>query len=178
MTAMMHLTIRKPATRYTLVALFALVVAFGCFRAPHVRADEQDIQKLNRFVQAKADSPAMKMFREGRDQIEAENWTQAAAKFETFVRDYPRDKDVDAALYWLAYALKKQGKKDEAARPLLRLVNEFRGSSWRQEAEAMLVVLGRRDAIQQALDRDNCEGQHDRDIYRHRSGIGISNDHG
>src|SRR5918911_4026319 len=160
MTAMMHLLKRKPATRHLLVALAALVVAFGCFRAPQVRADEQDIQKLNRFVQAKADSPALKMFREGRDQIEAENWTQAAAKFETFVRDYPRDKDVDAALYWLAYALKKQGKKDEAAQPLLRIIREFPNSSWRREAQAMLVELGYNlsNVLAQAdAARENCE---------------------
>jgi len=41
--------------------------------------------------------------------------------------------------------------------PLLRLIKEFSQLQWRREAEAMLVVLGRGDAIRQALDRDNCE---------------------
>ncbi len=64
---------------------------------------------------------------------------------------------MDAAIYWYAYALQKQGKKDEAAAALLRLIKEFPISSWRREAETMLVVLGRGKAVQQALERNNCE---------------------
>ena len=158
MTAMMHTRTRRRLARCGFVILLALGCGvFSFFRAPRARADGQDIQKLNRFVQTKGDTPAMKMFREGRDLIEAENWPQAATKFNDFVRGYPKDKDVDAALYWLAYALKKQGRREEAAAPLLRLVKDFRGSSWRQEAEAMLVELGYRDAIQDALKRDDVE---------------------
>ncbi|HEX8178600.1 MAG TPA: HEAT repeat domain-containing protein [Pyrinomonadaceae bacterium] len=159
MTAMMRLLKRRRPARYGLVVAIALVIAcVGFVRPRTARGDDQDIQKLNRFVQtSKVDTPAMKMFREGRDMIEAENWPQAAAKFKSFVNDYPKDKDVDAALYWLAYALQKQGRKDEAVAPLERLMKNFPNSGWRREAEALLVVLGRRDAIQQAFDRDNCE---------------------
>ena len=159
MKAMMHiLTGRRRAARYGLVALCALALGLcGFLRPQRVSADEQDIQKLNRFVQTKSDTPSMKMFREGRDLIERESWPQAAAKFDDFVKGYPRDKDVDAALYWLAYALKKQGKKEEAAQPLLRLIKDFRNSGWRQEAQAMLVELGYKDAVNNALQRDDVE---------------------
>lgn len=119
---------------------------------------DQDVQKLNRFVQTPRSNPAaMKTFREGRDLIESEKWQQAAEKFDGFINEFPKDRDVDAALYWFAYALQKQGKKDEATAPLLRLIKNFPSSSWRREAEAMLVVLGRGEAIQGALDRNNCE---------------------
>ena len=119
---------------------------------------DQDVQKLNRFVQTPRSNPAaMKTFREGRDLIESEKWQQAAEKFDGFINEYPKDRDIDAALYWFAYALHKQGMKDEAAAPLTRLIKNFPNSSWRREAEAMLVVIGRGEAIQQALDRNNCE---------------------
>ena len=159
MTALIRLLKRQRAARRGLILLVVCAVAVAGFvRSGPAYGRDQDIQKLNRFVQSsKTDSPAMKMFREGRDLIETENWQQASEKFRNFVNDYPKDKDVDAALYWLAYALKKQGKKQEAAQPLLRLVNEFSRSSWREEAKAMLVELGYQDAIRQALDRDNCE---------------------
>ncbi|MGH9971590.1 MAG: HEAT repeat domain-containing protein [Pyrinomonadaceae bacterium] len=147
------------ARRFSL-AIFILV-AISLATVVSVRLSygyDQDVQKLNRFVQtSRSNTPAMKMFREGRDLIEGENWQKAAEKFNGFIAEFPKDRDVDAALYWLAYALQKQGKKDEAASPLLRLVKEFQNSSWRREAEAMLVVLGRGDAVQQALDRNNCE---------------------
>jgi len=145
--------------RFVMVILIGLAVVGGVvFGSRHVYGYDQDIQKLNRFMQTtKPDTPAMKMFREGRDLIEAENWQKAAEKFNSFIAGFPRDKDLDAALYWFGYALQKQGKKDDAARPLLRLIKDFPNSSWRREADAMLVVLGRGDAVQQALDRSNCE---------------------
>jgi len=139
--------------------LVALALGFvGVVRTRQAFGNDQDVQKLNRFVQTPRSNPAaMKAFRDGRDLIEGEKWQQAAEKFDAFINQFPKDRDVDAALYWYAYALQKQGKKDEAAAPLLRLIKNFPSSSWRREAEAMLVVLGRGDAVQQALDRNNCE---------------------
>jgi HEAT repeat protein len=142
------------------------VVVFACFAMAAAALTysrlaygyDQDIQKLNRFVQTtRPDTPAMKMFREGRDLIEAGNWQKAAEKFNSFIVDFPKDKDMDAALYWYGYALEKQGKKEEAAVPLIRLIKNYPGSSWRREADAMLVVLGHGDAVQDALKRSNCE---------------------
>jgi HEAT repeat protein len=121
-------------------------------------AKDQDLQKLNRFVQSnRVNTAAMQIFREGRDQIEAQNWQKAAEKFKDFISGYPRDKDIDAAYYWYGYALKKQGLKDEAAKPLIKLVNTYPNSTWRRDADAMLVELGFKDVVDQALDRDNCE---------------------
>jgi HEAT repeat protein len=119
---------------------------------------DQDIVKLNRFVQSTKGNPAsMQAFREGRDLIEAQKWQEAAAKFYDFMKAYPKDRDMDAALYWYGYALQKQGRKEEAKAPLIKLINNFPNSSWRREAEAMLVVLGGQEAVAQAYNRDNCE---------------------
>jgi HEAT repeat protein len=117
----------------------------------------QDIAKLNRFVQAKGNTASMQIFREGRDFIEAQNWQKAAEKFNDFITAYPKNKDLDAALYWYGYALQKQDRKEEAAVPLLRLINSFPSSTWRREADALLVVLGRKADVDKGLERDNCE---------------------
>jgi HEAT repeat protein len=139
-----------------LLAVAAVVTVFSIYTQP-TSAFDQELSKLNKFVQTKANTASMQIFREGRDFIEAQNWQRAAEKFNDFITGYPKDKDLDAALYWYAYALQKQGKKDEAADVLIKLVKKFPGSSWRQEAQAMLVVLGRKDAVDAALDRDDCE---------------------
>jgi HEAT repeat protein len=147
---------RSPFGLAVLIVL-SLFIA-GVVRTRQAFGHDQDVQKLNRFVQTPRSNPAaMKTFREGRDLIEGEKWQQAAEKFDGFINEFPKDRDVDAALYWYAYALQKQGKKDEAAAPLLRLIKNFPNSSWRREAEAMLVVMGRGEAVQQALDQNNCE---------------------
>ena len=141
-------------------ALF-VVLAIGLslsLSARRVYGVDQDIQKLNRFMQGnKVNTAAMQIFREGRDMIEAQNWQKAAEKFNDFITGYPKDRDLDAALYWYGYALQKQGRKDDAAVPLLKLIRNFPNSSWRREADALLVVLGRQAEVDQALSRDNCE---------------------
>jgi HEAT repeat protein len=159
MTGLIRSIIRQNRTLFSLGFLAVLVLSLGVIGPwRFAYAYDQDVQKLNRFVQtSRANTPAMKVFREGRDLIEGEDWLRAADKFRTFLADFPKDRDVDAALYWYAYALQKLGKKDEAATPLMRLIKDFPNSSWRREAQAMLVVLGRGDAVQQALDQSNCE---------------------
>jgi HEAT repeat protein len=156
----LHFIRRPRQLRIASVLIVSLVVTGGIlFRSGLVFGYDQDIQKLNRFVQQtrKPDTPAMKTFREGRDLIEAENWQGAADKFRSFIKDFPRDKDMDAALYWYAYALQKQGRKDEATAPLTRLIKNYPSSSWRREADAMLVVLGRGDIVKEVQDSNNCE---------------------
>jgi len=147
---MKHVVTFRPHIIIVAVLLAAFSVAYG--------HDDQEISKLDRFMQStKANTASMQIFREGRDQIEAQNWQKAAEIFNQFIAGYPKDKDLDAALYWYGYALQKQGRKDDAKAPLLRLINRFPSSSWRHEAEALLVVLGEQDAVKKGLERDNCE---------------------
>src|SRR5215216_5375643 len=103
---------RPGRRRLSMLLLLALTAA--CLftlpgRGPAAQRFDQDLARLNRFVQA-GDSPSMQVFRQGRDLIEKEDWAAAAAKFDGYVSQYPKSKEADAALYWLAYALKKQGK--------------------------------------------------------------------
>ena len=145
---MKHLVTHRPQISFigrighirlmTVLALFVIC-------APLAFGYDQDIVKLNRFVQStKATTASMQVFREGRDFIEAQNWQRAAEKFNDFIKAYPKDKDLDAALYWYGYALEKQNRKEEAAVPLIRLINRFPSSSWRRDAQSLLVVLGRK----------------------------------
>lgn len=144
---MKSLLIIRPHIKILLVVLTLASVAYG-----------QDLAKLEKFMQAtKGNTASMQIFREGRDQIEAQNWQRAAEKFNEFIRGYPKDKDLDAALYWYGYALHKQGRPEDAATPLVRLIERYPNSSWRQEAQALLVTLGRKADVEQALARDNCE---------------------
>src|SRR5829696_8452464 len=153
---MNHLVNNRPQIKsgIALLAVAAVAIVFAiCAQTSY----GQDISKLERFVQAKGNTASMQLLREDRDFIEAQNWQRAAEKFNAFITGYPKDKDLDAALYWYGYALQKQDRKEEAAAPLVRLINRFPNSNWRNDAQALLVVLGRKADVEQALDRDNCE---------------------
>ncbi len=122
----------------------------------------QDLNKLNRFVQSSnASDNAMRVFRDGRDLIADENWDRAARRFRDFITEYPKHKDVDAAYYWLAFALKKQGKHREAEQQLERLMREHPRSNWMDDARAMRVEIagatGNTGAIQSELDKNDQE---------------------
>lgn len=139
------------------LALLAVAAIFA-ISTHRANASDQDIAKLNRFMQTtRANTASMQIFREGRDFIEAQNWQKAAEKFNDFIKGYPKDKEIDAALYWYGYALEKQNRKEEAKVPLTRLVKTYRNSSWRQEALALLVVLGEKAVVDQEISRENCE---------------------
>ncbi|HEV2704510.1 MAG TPA: HEAT repeat domain-containing protein [Pyrinomonadaceae bacterium] len=137
---------RRRRARVAASALCALLalVAVAATLWPHTSARavtlDQDLLKLSRFVQS-SDSPSMKTFREGRDLIENAQWARAAEKFRNFVDSFPKDRDVDAALYWLAYAYKQQGMFREAGRQLGILLKNYPKSSWADEAEAMVVEI-------------------------------------
>lgn len=78
-----------------------------------------------------------KLFREGRDLIDKEEWTKAAEKFNQIVCDCPDKQYVDAAFYWLAFCYKKQKMFGEMNATLDRLLKFFPNSSWSDDARVM-----------------------------------------
>jgi HEAT repeat protein len=151
----------KHSTRLRLAVGFLVLLCVGAIVLVQTRdayGSDQDIAKLNRMVQTnRSNAASMKIFQEGRDLIESQSWQKAAERFNDFIKSYPKDKDVDAALYWFGYALQKQGFKEEAKSPLKKLINNHPSSTWRKEAEGMLVLLGEQKAVDEALSRENCE---------------------
>jgi HEAT repeat protein len=118
------------------LAINGLITLVGIIQP--ARADNQDLEKLNRFMQTStASGDEVAIFREGRDLIADREWEDAAKKFGEYIDKYPKGKDVDAALYWLSYALVKEKKFDEADHIIERLLSQFPNSRWKRDAEAL-----------------------------------------
>ena len=65
----------RPQLRIGLVLLtIASVITISAIYAQRSYGFDQDLGKLNRFVQNKGNTASMQIFREGRDFIEAQNW--------------------------------------------------------------------------------------------------------
>jgi HEAT repeat protein len=127
--------------------LLAGALAFAALLlAAAAPASAQQMELLNRFVQSDNDA-AMRAFKQGRSLVDAQQWEQAASTFDRFVIQYPKDKNVDAALYWLAYARNRQGFSQEAEATLSRLLLNYPRSGWADDAKALrfevLAKLGR-----------------------------------
>lgn len=106
----------------------------------------------------KSSESALRLFREGKESIETQNWTRAGVVFDSFITTYPRDLNVDQALYWLAFALKKQAKYAGAEQRLKRLLKEFPQSNWIADAAAMRTELASRFGNDRAIEESVKQG--------------------
>lgn len=118
--------------------------------------------QLARLSFAQEGDEAGKRIRKGRDLLEEEKWQEAEENFKDFIASFPRHKNVDAAFYWMAFSLKKQGRLQDADAALERLINEHPKSGWRDDAQAMRVEmapqLGNQKTINQAIDESREKG--------------------
>lgn len=127
----------RRATR--LAALALALTGFVLFPfAASAPAQTREQELLGRLLQTPGTSqPALQVFREGRDLISEEKWARAAEIFNRFVTEYPKDRNADAAYYYLALAYKKQNRIGEAQAALAQLISRFPRSQWVDDAEAM-----------------------------------------
>jgi len=86
-------------------------------------------------------SDATSVFRSARDLITDGEWARAQEKFSEYVSAYPNEKNIDAALYWLAYTQNKLAKYDECRSTIDRLLEKYPNSSWREDARVLLAQV-------------------------------------
>jgi len=150
----------KIAYRRNFMALaLAAVTAVACLDA---RVEAQEFAKLNRFVQSSnSGDDASKAFSEARGYIKDGEWQKAEQTFRSLITKYPQHKDADAALYYLAFALKKQNRLPEADKTLEKLIAEHPSSSWINDARALRIEmapkLNNNDAINQGIKEEDEE---------------------
>jgi tetratricopeptide (TPR) repeat protein len=90
---------------------------------------------------ASGDEKFDRIFREGRELMDKEEWAKAAAKFNEIACDCPDNKQVDAALYWLAYCYKKQKMYKETNATIERLIKNFPDSDWADDARVLSLQI-------------------------------------
>ena len=86
-------------------------------------------------------SDATTVFRSARDSITDGDWSKAQEKFEEYVRSYQNEKNLDAALYWLAYAQQKLGRYDQCRDTLVRLLEKYPTTTWKNDARVLLAQV-------------------------------------
>jgi HEAT repeat protein len=145
---------RRPAAEKAL-ALCVIAIVLGASLS--IRGFGQELEAAQQFVQsASSSSAAQKLLREGRELVGERKWAAATAKFNDIIRAYPRDKNLDAALYWLAFFLKRQGDPREADQTLERLIKEYPRSEWIDDARALRIelaeTLGNLETVKKVLE--------------------------
>jgi HEAT repeat protein len=86
-------------------------------------------------------SDAGTVFRSARDLITDGEWAKAQEKFSEYVTSYPNEKNIDAALYWLAYTQHKLARYDQCRSTIDRLLDKYPTTSWRDDARVLLAQV-------------------------------------
>ena len=92
-------------------------------------------------------SDANSVFRSARDLITDGEWAKAQEKFSEYVTAFPNAKNLDAALYWLAYTQQKLGKLDECRATIDRLLEKYPNTTWKEDARLLLAQLAGSSSI-------------------------------
>jgi len=93
------------------------------------------------FGQQRPSSDANAMFRSARDLITDGDWAKAQEKFSEYVNAYPNEKNLDAALYWLAYTQQKLGRYDQCRTTIERLLEKYPATTWKEDARLLMAQL-------------------------------------
>jgi hypothetical protein len=86
-------------------------------------------------------SNATTVFRSARDLITDGDWDKAQAKFDEYLTSFPNEKNIDAALYWKAYADYKLAKYDRCRSALDVLMSKYPNSSWKDDARTLMAQV-------------------------------------
>ncbi|HEX8283641.1 MAG TPA: HEAT repeat domain-containing protein [Pyrinomonadaceae bacterium] len=117
----------------------ALAVLTLALSAAPARA-QQHKELIGRFIQSD-NAAASNAFAQGRAFLSEEKWDRAVAALNLYVNQYPSDKNLDAGMYWLAYAYEKQNKNGEAEGVLQALLGRFPKSAWADDAKVLSARL-------------------------------------
>ena len=81
------------------------------------------------------------VFRGARDLIDEAQWAKAQEKFEYYIRSFPNEKNIEPALYWLAYTQSKLGRYDQMRGTIDRLLQKYPNTNWREDARLLLAQV-------------------------------------
>jgi hypothetical protein len=121
--------------RFILIVFsIALIASVGTVSAQQRRAFAQTSSRNGQ-------SDATTVFRSARDLITDGEWAKAQEKFTEYVNSYPNEKNIDAALYWLAYSQQRLAKYDQCRVTLERLLEKYPSSAWKDDARTLLAQI-------------------------------------
>ena len=122
----------KNLTLMLLAIMSVASIAFGQQRPSSASASS------NRSAQQ---TDATTVFRSARDLITDGNWAKAQEKFNEYVSTYPNEKNIEAALYWLAYTQQKLARYDECRSTVGRLLEKYPNTTWKDDARLLLAQM-------------------------------------
>jgi HEAT repeats/Tetratricopeptide repeat len=126
----------------TLLIVLAMTTTAPAQQRQNVAPQRRNFQSQSSSARTAAQTDAAAaVFRNARDMITDGQWAKAEQKFSEYVSSYPNEKNLDAALYWLAYSQQKLERFNDCKKTINQLLERFPQSSWRDDARVLLVQV-------------------------------------
>src|SRR5262245_22085062 len=97
--------------------------------------------KATSSAQQGNNAAANTMFGSARDLIDDAQWAKAEQRFGQYIAAYPNEKNLDAAMYWVAYSQYKLRKFQQSKDTITHLLQAYQKSPWKEDAELLLAQL-------------------------------------
>lgn len=131
---------RSSGRQISLAIATALLVIAGGF-VSQAGAQKVKSDKISKFAPQGNSGAADAKFQSGRDLISDEQYAKAIEQFGEYISTYSKEKNVDAAMYWMAYSQFKLSKVDQARETIERLLKTYEKTTWKKDAQMLLAQL-------------------------------------
>ena len=125
-----------------IVAAVVTLLAAGVFNQTVAQKHAAPHIKSNAWAQQTGSTPqATSAFTAARDLIDDAQWAKAEQAFNQYVSKFPKEDNLDAAMYWTAYAEYQLKKFDICKQTIDKMLKAYEKTSWKQDAELLLAQL-------------------------------------
>src|SRR5437763_11319229 len=140
---MMTYIVNKTESMTKMLARVAIIVcAMMTFVGAASAQEFSKRPKASTFApQSGNNAAANTMFSGARDLIDDAQWIKAEQKFAQYISAYPQEKNLDQALYWMAYSQYKLRKFNQTKDTLEKLLKTYEKTQWKDDAELLLAQL-------------------------------------
>src|SRR5262245_19570220 len=139
-------TMNSKVTKFSRILALAVATAFPLITSGLIQ--QAAAQKYSHRPKASAftqqgstNAAATAVFNGGRDLIDDAQWSKAEETFAQYISKYPQEKNLDAAMYWMAYAQSKLRKYKQSKDTIDKLLKTYEKTIWKEDAELLLAQL-------------------------------------
>ena len=125
---------------FALVAAVVTLLAAGAIN--QTAAQRKIAPRENAWAQQTGSTPqATSAFTAARDLIDDAQWAKAEQAFNQYASKFPKEDNLDAAMYWTAYSEYQLKKYDICKQTIDKMLKAYAKTSWKQDAELLLAQL-------------------------------------
>ncbi len=129
---------------FALVAAIITLIAAGAINQTTAQQQTAPPARRNAWAaqqQTGSTPQATAAFTAARDLIDDAQWGKAEQAFGQYVTKFPKEENLDAAMYWTAYAQYQLKKYNVCKQTIDKLLQAYAKTSWKQDADLLLAQL-------------------------------------